>query len=230
MNTKQDRREKRRKKANEQAGIIIKEAVAAVKANSTRLENCTDEEWALAVKVRERRDAGMAWWQIAVDLDLPGAGTSASTGKKGAGQARKAYAKGYGAHPPSFVRGQGRSTTRRETNDSVRAIAQTTRRSRREQVLAGKGAIDPTIESADLAAMLKGRHISWMITGELCPEGFEMDAWVHPTFPIYIEGEGAERTIEFREMHKKAPVEFRLLPAHIRTVRLSAIFNVRGER
>lgn len=229
--SKQEKRSRASKKAAQKADEIVASTIATVKAASTaaasRVEGCTDEEYALAQQVKALRDEGVPWWQIAKDLELPGAGNSASTGKKGAAQARKAYAKGFGAHPRSFTRGQGR--TRREKNEAVRAIQQTTKRTRVEKVRTGiGGVIDPDIENTELADMLKGRKIQWMIIGDICPDGLEQEAWVHPKAPMYIEGEGAERQIEFREYDPKAPLAVRALPGHIRTVRLSRIFSVKG--
>lgn len=226
--SKQERRARKTKQAAAKAEQIVEQAVTAVKT-ATRVEGCTEEEYALAVQVKELRDQGVAWWQIAQTLGLPGAGNSASTGKKGAAQARKAYAKGFGAHPRSFTRGQGRS--RREKNEAVRAIQQTTKRSRVEKVRSGKGgAIDPNVPNEELADMLKGRKIQWMIMGDICPEGLEMEAWVHPRQPLYIIGEGADRQVEFREMDPRAPLGYRDFPGPTRTVRIDRIFSVRGHR
>jgi hypothetical protein len=231
--TKQTKRDKKAKAGKEQAEAIIEQAVEAVASKAEaveygdRPETCTEAEWATACAVRGLREQGEAWWAIAQTLGLPGAGSSAATGKAGASQARKAYAKGFGAHPRSFTRGQGR--TRREKNETVRTLSQTTKRAKVEKVRSGTGGvIDPNIDSAELAEMLKGRKVQWMIIGDAAPDGLEQEAWVHPTAPIYIEGEGADRQIEFREQHKRAPQEVRWMPAHIRTVRLSRIFNVKG--
>lgn len=232
--SKQDKRLKKERKAAEKAAAILEEAVANLepKDYGQRPENCTEAEWATACAVRGLREQGEAWWAIAKTLGLPGAGDSASTGKAGAAQARKAYSKGFGAHPRSFTRGQGR-TTSREKNETAKAINKITKRERRAQVRSGKHVIDPEMPSEELAEMLKGRKVQWLVKlpdiGEEDP-GFEMEAWVHPTYPIYIEGEGAERVIEFREQHKRAPQDVRWMPAHIRTIRLSRIFGVKGER
>lgn len=227
--TKQERAAKRRKKAQQQAEQIIETTRAAVQAKpSSRAEGCTDEEWALAQQVKVLRDEGVPWWQIAKDLELPGAGHSATTGKKGAANARKAYAKGYGSHPRTFTRGQGK--TRAEKNERVKEVQQATKRSRVEKVRKGESVIPPDISNEELAAMVKGRKISWMIMGDHCPDGMEQEAWVHPQTPLYIEGELGDRTIEFRSMDKGAPVAFRMVPAHIRTVRIDRIFAIKGAR
>lgn len=224
--SRQAKTAKKVKKAAADAIEIVSQAVSTV--STKRKQGCTDEDWAVACQVRDLRDAGTAWWAIAQTLGLPGAGTSASTGKAGAAQARKAYAKGFGSHPRSFTRGQGR--TRREKNEHVKAINQSSKRDRVALVRSGKAAIDPDIPSAELAAMLKGRKVQWMIIGDIAPLGLEQEAWVHPSAPIYIEGEGADRIIEFREQHRRAPVDVRWMPAHIRTVRLSRIHSIKGER
>jgi uncharacterized protein YhfF len=55
----------------------------------------------------------------------------------------------------------------------------------------------------------------------------EQEACIHPRARMYIEGEGEERVIEFREQHRKAPPGIREIPAHTRTVRLRSIFEVK---
>lgn len=61
-----------------------------------RNPKCSDDDYALALRVRELRAAGEAWWRIAQTLDLPGAGASAKEGKTGAAHARRAWEKAWG--------------------------------------------------------------------------------------------------------------------------------------
>lgn len=227
--SKQDKRVKAHKAAKVQAEKIIEEAVATITATrgekwaSERLAGCTDEQWDLGVRCRELREEGEPWWAIARALELPGSGDSATTGKKGAARARNVYKAAFGSFPRTFTTGR----TIAEKNEHVRELQKAKRAERKAQAKAGKSVIGPDMSDEDVASMLKGRRIRWWVQGEHCPDGMEMEACIHPRAPFYIEGEGEGRVLEFREQHRKAPPGVREFPAHIRTVRLSAIFSVR---
>ena len=64
--------------------------------DAERLANCSEETYAVAVQVRERRERGMAWWQIANELQLKGHGPSATKGKTGAATARRFWTAAWG--------------------------------------------------------------------------------------------------------------------------------------
>ena len=72
---------------------------AAKRANWKRPPDMTKPQWEMACAVRVLRDGGVAWWQVAHSLGLPGSGGSATTGKSGAGLARRLYAKAFGQLP-----------------------------------------------------------------------------------------------------------------------------------
>lgn len=55
-------------------------------------------------KVKELRDTGMAWWQIAYQLEMPGSGPNVASGKAGAARARAAYKKTFGELPGDVAR------------------------------------------------------------------------------------------------------------------------------
>lgn len=90
--------------AAEQATAIVADETAKVLAkrgthaemNAQRNPKCSDDDYALAVRVRELRAAGEAWWRIAQTLGLPGAGASAKQGKTGAAHARGLWKKAWG--------------------------------------------------------------------------------------------------------------------------------------
>lgn len=86
-------------KANAQAKVIIAEETAKVVAKRdepARKPGCSDEDYELAVRVRELRAAGRAWWAIGHELGLKGSGPSVKTGKTGAAHARRLWEKAWG--------------------------------------------------------------------------------------------------------------------------------------
>lgn len=227
---KQTKAVKKAKAGKVKAEKIIEEARAKVatgvvsdKWASERIEGCTDEAWALAVRCRELREEGEAWWAIARAMELPGAGDSATTGKKGASRARNVYKAGFGAFPRTFTTGR----TPAEKNEHVRSMQKAKKAERRAQAKAGKSVISADMPDEEVADMLKGRKIRWWVQSEINPDGREMEAAVHPKAPMYIYEEHGERIIEFREQHRRAPHEVRWMPAQIRVVRLRQIFSVR---
>jgi hypothetical protein len=88
--------------ANTQATTIIAdetEKVIAKRSEPTdaRKPGCSDEDYALAVKVKELRAQGRAWWSIGHELGLKGSGPSVKQGKTGAAHARRLWEKAWGA-------------------------------------------------------------------------------------------------------------------------------------
>lgn len=228
--SKQEKHAKKKKAAKKKADKIVDDAVKKVKAKAApskydgeRADGCSDEEFALGVRVRELREEGEAWWAIARALELEGHGTSATTGKKGAARARTVYKKAFGSFPRTFKTGR----SPQEKNERVRELQKTKKAERRALAKAGKSVISPDMPDEEVAAMLKGRRIQWWVQSELVPDGMNMEACIHPHSPLYIIGEGEDRVIEFREQHRKAPVAYRMMPANTRTVRLSQIYSVR---
>lgn len=224
--SKQEKKAKKVKKAEAQADVIITETIAKVKSttwDAERKEGCSDEDWSLAVRARKLREEGEPWWAIARALELPGHGDSAVTGKKGAARARLVYKAGFGDFPRTFVKGR----SKQEKNEHVRTMLKQKRDERKAIAKSGQSVIGPEVSDEEVADILKGRRIRWWVQSEIVPDGMDMEACVHPRAPLYIEGEGKDRVVEFREHHRKAPPGVRDWPAHIRTVRLSAIYQVR---
>jgi hypothetical protein len=230
---KQDKKIKKAKAGKAKAEKIIEETVEKVTAkpsltskyDSERVEGCSDEDFALVVLCLELREEGEPWWAIARAMELPGAGDSATTGKKGASKARNVYKAAFGSFPRTFKTGVYKGKA--ERNEQVRELQRQKKAERRAIAKAGKSVISPDTPDEEVADMLKGRRIKWWVQSDIVPEGMEMEACIHPKTPLYIEGEGEDRVIEFREQHRKAPVEYRLIPAHTRTVRLRSIFEVK---
>lgn len=228
--TKQDKSIKKQKAGKAKAEEIIAETVAkvlpttATKWAAERIEGCSDEDFLLGVRCRELREEGEAWWAIAKALELPGAGDSATTGKKGASRARNVYKAAFGSFPRTFKTGVVKSIADR--NEHVREMQKKKKADLKAVAMAGKSVISPEMSDEDVAGMLKGRKIRWF-SNELVPEGVDRECAVSPTAPMYIMGEGADRIIEFREQHRRAPVDVRWMPAQIRTVRLRQIYSVK---
>lgn len=94
----------RQKAAEQEATAIIAaetEKVLAkrgthVETNEQRKPGCSDEDYALAVRVRELRAGGLAWWAIGHQLGLKGSGPSVKLGKTGAAHARRLWEKAWG--------------------------------------------------------------------------------------------------------------------------------------
>jgi hypothetical protein len=103
--TKQTRRDNAAKKAEAAYGDILDEArkIAASKQQDraawARPKGTSDHEWDVACAVRVMREQGMAWWQLAHALGLPGSADNVKDGKSGAGYARRLYCKIWGTLP-----------------------------------------------------------------------------------------------------------------------------------
>ena len=232
---KQGKRLKKMDEANAKAEAIIEDAKKkAVKKMGlpsypedwdAERKECTDVEWLAAISVRLQREDGEPWWAIARNLEMEGAGDSATTGKKGAARARAAYAKGFGSHPRTFTRGAYKG--RAETNTNVLEIRKLKRSEAKKKAKAGKSIIKPKVTDAEVAGMIRGRKIKWY-SDRLVPDGMDYESHVHPSAPIYIEGDGKNRTVEFREFHKRAPKDVRMIPAQTRTVLVRQIYAIIG--
>lgn len=231
MSKKQEKRSKKEKDGKKKADLIIAGAVQAIKDrpktefDDKRVEGCSDEDFLLGVQVRRLRDQGEPWWAIARDLELTGHGDSATTGKKGAARARAVYKAAFGDFPRTFKRGGYKGAI--EKNSNVAALKKQKRSELKAQALQGKSVINPEMPDAELADMIKGRHIKWLVQGDICPEGLEQDAYVHPTALFYVYEEAGHRVIEFRERDPRAPIAYRLIPGRTRTVRVDKIFSVK---
>lgn len=236
--SKQDKRVKKEKKAKADADAIISKAKAKAKAPALglsaapanyvaeRVEGVSDEAFMLGVRCRQLRDEGEAWWAIARAMELEGAGDSATTGKKGAARARNIYKAAFGSFPRTFKTGGYKGPV--ERNERVRELKKAKRKEMRAVAKAGKSVIGPEVPDEEVAEMLRGRKIRWY-SELVVPEGADYEACVFPSprVPIYIEGEGLDRVIQFREQHRRAPVAVRGIPAQTRTVLLRQIYSVK---
>lgn len=119
MATKQDRRIAREHAADAAFAAIVEKALAVTKDRAAqreswaRPEGTTDGGWEVACAVRVLREQGIAWWQLAHALALPGSGDSVATGKSGASYARRLYRKVFGDYEPGQRASSAGSAERR---------------------------------------------------------------------------------------------------------------------
>jgi hypothetical protein len=76
--------------------IIATETAKVIGKRDERKPGCSDEDYALAERVRELRSQGRAWWSIAHEMELKGHGASVKTGKTGAAYARRLWERAWG--------------------------------------------------------------------------------------------------------------------------------------
>lgn len=241
---KQDRRDKASKAAKAQAAAIVDKAVAeAVQAAQAsevvmgsqpathahqRPEGLDDKTWYEALAVRALRDEGTPWWRIAWLLALPGAGETVATGKRGAGYARKVYAKAFGAHPRSQrVRG---SVKKRESNADRAALKAVKKADRVAQVRAGKPVLREDMTNEEVVAAVRGRTIGWtsrIAVGEGEPILLEQEADVHGNRVGVKEYPRSGRCVVFFEVDRRAPVEWREVANGVKHVPLNQIHTIR---
>lgn len=246
----QEQRAKRQRAADIKFDEILIAAVARVKANREQLlpDEPDLEAWKegsplegdaflLAASVRHLRDhQSVAWWQIGSQLGLPGAGTSAASGKGGAGFARKLYSKGWGSAPRTQ---QPRKSADFETRmrakdpqlDDRKALKATSKAERQEMVQRGEPVLRPTMTDEEVEQFVAGRHIAWSINlNDVDGRGdqfFEQDADVHRKLVWCRTNNKGERCIMFYEVFRNGEIKYRESAGPVRTVRMSAVHSVR---
>lgn len=237
--TKQDKRVKAERAAEQEAGRIIAEAerkVAAQAASPTekpvRSRALAPELAAHADAIKAGRDAGTPWWRIAFDLGLPGSADNVAQGKSGAGLARRIYASKFGALPPRVVSEKTRQRRHRDatTSETVKAVRATPRDERIAKVKGGEAVLDLSLDDDAMRAALVGRTLVWSINladMDGGPDDYSDDsATVHPRY-CKFETHGGERCVAFRELDTAAKGDARMNPGPTRVVRLSRIHTVR---
>lgn len=142
---------KAQQEADAQATEIIAAETAKVVAKrdeptDQRKPGCSDEDYALAVRVREYRSQGAAWWKIGHELGLKGSGASVKTGKTGAAHARRLWEKAWGATYKD-------TSVPRETRalKAERAVTQP-----------GRPYFEHDTMDLDVIAAVKGKEIEWV--------------------------------------------------------------------
>jgi hypothetical protein len=146
-------RARRNGKAQDEAATQAKEIIAeetakviAKRNEPARLKGCSDEDYALAMKVRSLREQGAAWWAIGQQMGLKGAGNSAKSGKTGAAHARRLWEKAWG---PTY----------KDTS-----VPRETKAIKRERALTQPGKPYFSGDATDLEIIdaVQGREITWL--------------------------------------------------------------------
>lgn len=157
---KQAKRDKAEKVAAVKAEEVIAATVEKVKAASRKRGEASEEERATAEEIKTRRDAGMAWWQIAFELSLPGSADNVAQGKSGASRARSIYKKVLGDYPKT-------QRIRRGNDESQTAATGSRRRNRQGheviKALPGQPVFADSVSDDDVIATIRGKEIAWDI-------------------------------------------------------------------
>lgn len=228
--SKQEKRAKADKKAKVKAEAIVTDAVATVKAKRSRA--VTDADRDTAQQIKDRRDAGMVWWQIAFELGLPGSADNVTQGKSGASKARAIYKKVFGDYPKTQRMRRGPDETLAGANGNR------TRNSRGHEVVKavrGKPIFSDDISDEDLVTAIAGKRITWNVfltdpaTGK--DEFVAQDEQIvneQTAITVKQDNDGF-RYVTFREGHDASvPVEVRHVPGKYRHVFLRNIVKVAG--
>lgn len=239
MTSKQERRAKAEAKATVQATEIIEAAKAKVTgaaANPRRTRTLSAEHKALAPKVKEYREQGMAWWMIGFKLSLPGSADTVAAGKGGAAFARRIWVDSYGPIPKAAPRSpRGHSS---EKNEDVKAIKKERKTDRVAKVRQGEAVLRLDMTDEEVVETLRGRVIGWTTDlTSMWPEHrrdneegvsrhMEQEAGVHKRW-AKVEEQGGERCLVFKEFDPNAPIKYRAFAGSTRIVRLRTIHTVR---
>ena len=175
-----DQRGKDHPEVVQQAEAVVEAVVATVTADH-----------ALGHQVKELRDTGMAWWQIAYQLEMPGSGPNVAQGKSGAARARAAYKKTFGELPGDVAQ--------RSTKASRAAGGSPLPVGRRKCVFSEEDLAD----DGALILGIRGKMIRWLGS---TPYGFgpgalitEREARVHPEWLEVTRGNENGPMLHFRE-------------------------------
>jgi hypothetical protein len=234
--SKQERRAKADKKAVVQAEQVIEAAVAKVTTEApqkARRGTLSDEHKALAPRVKELRDGGMAWWQIGFKLSLPGSADNVRQGKGGAAFARKIYASEVGEVPRTQQRNGSRAN--REKNADVKALKAQRKMDRVAKVLAGEAVLREDMTDEEVVEMLRGRTIAWTVDVSKIgdpekqgkePQYLEQTTGVHRKW-CKVETYSGDRCVVFKEFDPLASTSYRGLAGATRIVRIRQIHTIR---
>lgn len=226
--SKQERRAKAEAKAAVQAAEIIEKATAKVAATRTR--TLSEEHLALAPKIKEYREQGVAWWIIGFKLSLPGSADNVKDGKSGASFARRIYASAYGEVPRTQSRGSRRTADR---NEDVAAVKRQRKTDRVEAVRSGQSVLRDSMTDEEVVETLRGRVIGWSVDLSSLSEKMQgttqhmdQETGVHRKW-AKIETHGGDRCLVFKEFDPNAPVKYRSFAGATRIVRVREIHTVR---
>lgn len=215
-------------KRHDQRGKDHPDAVAKADAIIERVKTATAEDHALGKQVKELRDGGMAWWQIAYQLNLPGSGPNVAQGKSGAARARALYKKTFGDLPGDVARRSTKAS--RAAGDGAPVVR---KQVIPEELLADKFDTDAAMAEANMAILdlvdskgHRARELRWI--GKVqCSDGStlesERSALVKPGTVVIRRELGRPTTISFQAVESHA--DHRSVGE--RHVRLSDVYDIR---
>lgn len=228
---KQEKRSKAEKAAAVKAEEVIAATVEKVKAKAARRNEVSEEERDTAAQIKERRDLGMAWWQIAFELGLPGSADNVAQGKSGASRARSIYKKVLGDYPKT-------QRIRKGPDESLASATGSRRRNRHGhevvRAAAGQSVFPEETSDEDIVAAVLGKKIEWEmwredLTGKVEFVGTD-EQIVHERFRCkIITNADGERILQFREgVGNDLPPEYRGMAGKYRSVYVHRIVKVAG--
>lgn len=191
----------KRKKKHDQRGKDHPEVVATAETIIKKVREATAEDHALGKRIKELRDGGMAWWQIAYQLELPGSGPNVAQGKGGAARARTLYRKTYGELPGDVAKRSTKAS--RAAGDGTGAPV--VRKPQFSEEQAADSFENPGAEAeanAEILERVNGHEIRW-VGKTTCADGtvleVEREARVHPGHTRIERQEGKPTILHFRE-------------------------------
>lgn len=230
---RQERRVKKERKADEQAEAIISETVERVKEEGRKRGEATAEEIEKGLEVKRLRDEGMAWWQIAFTLGLPGSADNVKQGKSGASRARRLYVVATGGPLPATPRSLAKKQPDPFGNGAKPQGVQKRGVIKKSPQMASM--FDEPLTGQEIGEMLRGKKITYINS----VGGNEEEHRVHHKYDIKITRVGTvgwhppmkvEYAITFRDADARddrgLEMGFRDFPGGTRTVRLSSIIRV----
>lgn len=195
------------------AEAIVKKVKAEVAADHS-----------LGHQIKELRDGGMAWWQIAYQLELPGSGPNVAEGKSGAARARSLYKKTFGDLPGDVARRSTKAS--RAAGDGAGAPVVRKPQFNEDQLAAvfdNEGA--EAEANAEILAKVEGHEIRWVGRTE-CSDGtvleVEREARVYPGSAKIDRAEDKPTVLHFREYSKGDR-----RAEQWRSVRLADVYDIR---
>lgn len=215
----------KRKKRHDQRGKDHPEVKATAEAVVEAVVANVAADHAGGHAVKELRDTGMAWWQIAYQLNLPGSGPNVASGKAGAARARSLYRKTFGELPGDVA--QRSTKASRAAGDGTGAPV-VRKQLFSDDLLAAVFDNDGALAeaNADILDRVAEHEIRWIGRTPM-PDGVDLEvereARVHPANIRIERAEGRPTVLHFREQ----PGGKGDRPEQWRCVRLADVYDIR---
>lgn len=219
--SKKARHDQRGKDNGEKARDAAPMAEAIIEAVKTKVKSEHD----IGHRVKELRDGGMAWWQIAYQLELPGSGPNVATGKSGAARARALYKKTFGELPGDTAQ-RSTKASRAAGDGSGAPVVRKPQFSEALLLPFYDTAAAEAEATTEILERVRGKEIRW-VGRTTCNDGtvleVEREARVHSegaTVQRFVEGKPT--VLNFREVEKgdRRAQQFR-------SVRLEDVYDIR---